>query len=288
LLSNGKVLIEAGYSNAHARGPELYDPATGTFSLTGRSAYPDLFPTSASLLTNGKVLATLEYSCDADDQAEVYDPSNGTFTAAGNMTTERGYTTATLLPEGKVLVAGRDSVHYGGSAELYDPVTGTFNATGNMLTQSAEGHTATLLPDGTVLLSGGWDCCGYSINAAEIYHPAVLVPSPVLFSLSQDGRGQGAILHADTHQVVSSTNPAVAGEVLEIYGTGLVDGSVIPPQIAIGGRMAEVLFFGRAPGFAGLNQVNVRVPSGVAPGPAVPVRLNYIARPSNEVTIGVQ
>jgi uncharacterized protein (TIGR03437 family) len=71
------------------------------------------------------------------------------------------------------------------------------------------------------LMSGGWICCGYTINTAEIYQPAVPATAATLLSLSGDGRGQGAILRAGTTAIVSVDNPAVVGEVLRIYCTGL-------------------------------------------------------------------
>ena len=142
--------------------------------------------------------------------------------------------------------------------------------------------------DGTTLYfasnrPGGYG--GYDLYVAT--RKMLEAPAPVLRTVSGDGAGQGAILHAGTSQVVSPSNPAVVGEVLEVYCTGLIDGSADRPRITIGDRVAEVLFFGKAPGIDGLYQVNVRVP-GVSPGAAVPVRLTYLGRLSNEVTIGVR
>jgi Kelch motif/Galactose oxidase, central domain len=99
-------------------------------------------------------------------------------TFTGDMTAARYAHTATLLANGKVLIAGgaysgRDSVSSLTSAELYDPSSGTFTATGDMTTPRQR-HTATLLPDGKVLIMGGETCNDSArcvLASAELYDP---------------------------------------------------------------------------------------------------------------------
>src|SRR5215831_5703707 len=98
----------------------------------------------------------------------------GTFIPTGDMTTPREYGhTATLLLNGKVLIAGGSSSRQNpgqrASAELFDPTTNTFTPTGDRTTGRV-GHTATLLPDGRVLIVGGTNM-GF-LGTAELYDPA--------------------------------------------------------------------------------------------------------------------
>ena len=206
LLSNGKVLIN-GNDWSDSSSAELYDPDTGTFSLTGtvERRTHTWTPVTASLLTNGKVLVTLWWEHDLPGEAaEVYDPSTGTFTAAGNTAHSRlrgDRRPCFPMERSSWLAAITRNCMIPARAHLavLAPCSRTRAWAG-----------ATLLPDGTVLMSGGWICCGTSattIATAEIYHPAVLVPAPVLLSLSGDGQGQGAILHAGTYRIASATTP---------------------------------------------------------------------------------
>ena len=107
--------------------------------------------------------------------AELYDPVARTFTPTGSMTVPRTGQTITMLLDGRVLLTGGDqNAGYRSqlaSAEIYDPGNGAFTATGSMSTPR-EGHTATILRDGRVLVAGGSPNGIQATDSAEIYDPS--------------------------------------------------------------------------------------------------------------------
>ena len=175
LLNSGKVLVIGGqYQLRHAKAiflSELYDPSSGSWTASGNTNGAHINST-ATLMANGKVLAVGGSLASA--VAELYDPKTGTWSLTGNLVAGRAYHTATLLTNGKVLVAGGCydvcGIYNMSSAELYDPSNGRWSTTGSMTIARAQ-HTATLLPNGKVLVAGG--ISGSNIVAsAEVYDPA--------------------------------------------------------------------------------------------------------------------
>ena len=99
-----------------------------------------------------------------------------------------------------------------------------------------------------------------------------------------DAAGDAAVTHLNG-QPVNAAAPAAAGEIVQIFATGLGlvsnapnDDAAAPtnplamdqitPVVTIGGVNAKVLFAGLAPTFSGLNQIDVVVPAGLPSGPA--------------------
>jgi hypothetical protein len=178
-LADGRVLFAGGAQVSDGGGQlvitrlataELYDPATGTFSVTGSMTHPRNDHTAA-LLPSGEVLIAGGdmNSSDEDRTAELYDPATGTFKPTGEMTVGRAMARSVSLADGRVLILG----FYSGpttvrTAELYDPHTGTFSSAGSMTTARMS-PAVTLLQDGRVLIASGQ--MDSSAASAELFDP---------------------------------------------------------------------------------------------------------------------
>ena len=129
---------------------------------------------TATLLKTGEVLI----AGFGNGNAELFDPNTLTFTQTGSMHEARVLHTATLLNDGRVLIAGGiqglpPSTTVLSEAELYDPNTGTFMPTNHGMNAARQLHTASLLTDGTVLITGGLaDNASAALATAEIFDPA--------------------------------------------------------------------------------------------------------------------
>jgi uncharacterized protein (TIGR03437 family) len=133
-------------------------------------------------------------------------------------------------------------------------------------------------------------------SAAQITEMGVF--SPGIFLLNQ--AGAGAIFDAVTFRIITGTSPALPGEVIAIYATGL--GPVSPaavsgagasdpsttttPTVTIGGIPCPILYSGLAPTLVSIYQINVAVPAGLSSGNQV-VQIGISGALSNKATMAV-
>ncbi|MET0404047.1 MAG: Ig-like domain-containing protein [Cystobacter sp.] len=172
LMADGRVLVVGGQNDRWVvNSAELYDPATGAFTLTRpMNNWESRKEHAAVRLGDGQVLVVGggpdDYSLHPHGLR--YDPAADVWSTTSQPQAARRKPTATLLSNGRVLVTG--GAGSGGypleSCELFDPTTGTFTLTAPM-SQPRQGHTATLLANGKVLVTGG---TAYPVS--ELYDPA--------------------------------------------------------------------------------------------------------------------
>ncbi len=157
LLADGRVLVIGGTSTAseegNLRSAEVYDPATGLFTLVeGGMAYRRA-EHHAVPLEDGTILVV----GGGDRTAEIYDPATRTFRTTGQLNTIDRVRSVVPVGGGRVLITGDDPNRY---YELYDAAAGQFESLTPYRFPSQNrpsrriGATATRLSDGRVVVVG--------------------------------------------------------------------------------------------------------------------------------------
>lgn len=202
-----------------------------------------------------------------------------------------GTASAPSVPLG-TLLAGATVVMAGNSLPLDFSSSGQINSAVSFGINTNTSHQILVQRDNTLSVP-------ISVNVGSV--------EPAIFAYPAPGEppNQGAIVNAATYAVADPTNPVTAGNILAVFCTGLgvvnqtvADGAPAPsspvantvatPSVTIGGQNAQVTFSGLAPGFVGLYQLDVVVPTGVTPGSQVPVIITISGSSSPAATIAVK
>ncbi len=181
LLPNGNVVVAGGENNnAAMTSTEVYSPTFNSWTVSGNlnvarsNAGAMLLPNGSILIAGGCVGNCLGATTAT---AELYNSVSATWSRTASMLKARTYFSMVRLANGNVLVAGGcTALNANGcsgvtaAAEIYSSSSGKWTATGSMT--AARGNlTATLLPNGNVLVAGGINAAGNPLGTAELYNP---------------------------------------------------------------------------------------------------------------------
>jgi hypothetical protein len=182
LLANGRVLVAGGIDWATDRvlhSAEVYDPDEGTWKLAGPLATPRTNH-CAVVLNSGCVLVA-GGAAEADvvgelATAEIFDPETGTFRSTNPLHEARRAFRMVKLRDGRIMAIGGSHGPIGGrenqlaGVEVFDPATESWTRTAPLL-EARWGPTATLLRDGTVMITGGMYGRVGRRRSVEFYDP---------------------------------------------------------------------------------------------------------------------
>ncbi len=185
LLQDGRVLILGGcrsYTvscNDVAQLVELFDPASSSWKPASKAFQPRFVP-AVALLQDGRVLVAGGFGSTNFTSLELYDPKTDSWSSTvAKLSGSRNRASATTLANGKVvIVGGYDGIakQYAAAIDVFDPKTGLVTTTTAKLSEPRSMHSASLLPDGRILIVGG--VCdtaqqpGCEVAGAELFDPA--------------------------------------------------------------------------------------------------------------------
>lgn len=317
VFPNGKVLAVGGASantGGLLRSSELYDPATGDWTTSaelnaGRQNH------TATLLSNGKLLVAGGSGAGQLASAELYDSGAASLASVSAASFSLG-----VAPESLVAAFGSNLATATQAASSVPLLTTLAGVSVRIRDVAGVERLAPLffvspsqinyqIPPGAAagsslvaVTSGGNFIAGGVAEGASV--------APGLFSANASGQGVASALAfrlkangAQSYEPVARFDPALNRFVatpidlgpesdqvfLILYGTGIKFRSALSAvNCAIGGVGSEVLFADAAPGFVGLDQVNVRLSRALIGLGEVDVALSVDGRPSNTARVSIR
>ena len=259
-------------------------------------------------VANGKV-----YVPTMDSQLIVYGLLSGTppVPAVTGLVNAASYAAGAVAPGEMIALFGQnvgpqrlvtEALNNSGrfSSQL-DGTVVTFNGIPAPLVYTSSGTAAAIVPYAIASASKVTMQVTYNGRASTSQFFTVAPTAPGIFTANASGSGGGAILNA-AYTLNTSTNPAAAGSIVIVYGTGggqttpaSVDGAITtaamplnaPVSVTAGGQPAQVLYAGNAGGeVAGVTQFNLRLPAGVTGTVPIVIKIGAATAPAT-VTISI-